>query len=210
MSVRLRAMPTPAERKALVFLAGIALLGAGVRLARSARETRPPNASADRALDRQVAAVDSARSARSSGAKPKAKSRKSATPVVSSTQRRQTPSLLDLQRSSENRHPSSLKPQASSLSLTIDLDVATAAEIEPLPLIGPVLAARIVTDRDSLGPFGSLENFERVRGVGPAMVERLRSRVTFSGSARPNTAAIRPRKRGSTSPRASPSGRTGR
>jgi len=203
-------MPTPAERKALVFLAGIAVLGAGVRLARSARENPTPNASADRALDRQVAAVDSARSARKSGEKPKPKpkSRKSATRELSSTQRLQTPSLLDLQRASEAGHPSSLKPQTPNLKT--DLDLASAAQIELLPLIGPVLAARIVTDRDSLGPFGSLEHFQRVRGVGPAMAERLRARVTFSGSARPNTAAIRPPKRGSTSSRASPAGRTGR
>jgi competence protein ComEA len=66
----------------------------------------------------------------------------------------------------------------------VDLDLATRAEIEALPWIGPVLAARIVADRDSLGPFGSLQGFQRVRGVGPGMARRLEGRVTFSQTPR--------------------------
>jgi competence protein ComEA len=66
----------------------------------------------------------------------------------------------------------------------VDLDLASAAEIEALPWIGPVLAARIVADRDSLGPFGSMAGFERVRGVGPAMARRLSGHVTFSQTPR--------------------------
>src|SRR6185312_13463959 len=50
----------------------------------------------------------------------------------------------------------------------IDLDVATAADIERLPRLGPTLARRIVANRDSLGPFGDLEGLKRVRRIGPA------------------------------------------
>jgi len=63
----------------------------------------------------------------------------------------------------------------------VDLDRATAAEIEALPGIGPALATRIIAHRDSAGLFGSFAGFCRVRGVGPAMVERLRPSVAFSG-----------------------------
>lgn len=66
-------------------------------------------------------------------------------------------------------------------SAPIDLDVATAADIERLPRIGPALAARIVASRDSLGPFTSLEGLGRVRGIGPAMLRQLGPLVTFSG-----------------------------
>jgi competence protein ComEA len=65
----------------------------------------------------------------------------------------------------------------------IDLDVASAAEIEALPRIGPALAARIIRSRDSLGPFGSLQGLRRVRGIGPAMLRELGPLVTFSGRA---------------------------
>ena len=52
---------------------------------------------------------------------------------------------------------------------------------------------RIVADRDSFGPFGSMEGLTRVKGVGPSMVEKLDSAVTFSLVPRPtNTVISRP------------------
>jgi competence protein ComEA len=55
-------------------------------------------------------------------------------------------------------------------------------ELESLPRIGPALAARIVAERNARGAFGSLDSLEaRVRGIGPALAELLRTRVTFSG-----------------------------
>jgi DNA uptake protein ComE-like DNA-binding protein len=63
----------------------------------------------------------------------------------------------------------------------VDLDTATPSQLEKLPRIGPALARRIVEDRKRNGPFGSLQGFQRVRGIGPKMVEQLQGRVTFSG-----------------------------
>ena len=65
----------------------------------------------------------------------------------------------------------------------INVDQATASELERLPRIGPILAVRIVTDRRQRGPFGSLEGLDRVRGIGPKVLEALRPYVTFSGRA---------------------------
>ena len=72
----------------------------------------------------------------------------------------------------------------------VDLDVASVKEIEGLRYIGPTLAKRIVADRDSLGPFGSMEGFSRVKGVGPSMVAKLDSTVTFSLLPRPTNRVI--------------------
>jgi len=72
----------------------------------------------------------------------------------------------------------------------VDLDVATAEEIESLRHIGPAMARRIVADRDSLGPFGSREEFLRVKGVGPSMVEKLDTSVTFSLLPRPKNTVL--------------------
>ena len=63
----------------------------------------------------------------------------------------------------------------------VDLDHATAAEIEQLPRIGPATARRIVANRDSLGPFGSLEGLKRVKGMGPASLARLAPFISFGG-----------------------------
>lgn len=67
----------------------------------------------------------------------------------------------------------------------IDVESASAAELERLPRIGPTLARRIVEDRAARGPFGSLDGLQRVRGVGPAMARRLQGHVTFGGAGRP-------------------------
>lgn len=74
----------------------------------------------------------------------------------------------------------------------IDLDQAAAAEIDRLPGIGKVVAARIVSNRDSFGTFGSLKELQRVKGIGPKLTERIRPHVTFSGVARPVNAVISP------------------
>jgi competence ComEA-like helix-hairpin-helix protein len=63
----------------------------------------------------------------------------------------------------------------------VDLDLADAVEIERLPRIGPQLARRIVDERTSGGPFGSLEGLGRVHGLGPAILEGLERQAMFSG-----------------------------
>jgi DNA uptake protein ComE-like DNA-binding protein len=70
------------------------------------------------------------------------------------------------------------------------LDVASEKEIEALRYIGPALAKRIIADRDSLGPFGSKEGFSRVKGIGPSIVAKLDSAVTFSLLPRPTNRVI--------------------
>ncbi|OYV65611.1 MAG: hypothetical protein B7Z72_12145 [Gemmatimonadetes bacterium 21-71-4] len=67
----------------------------------------------------------------------------------------------------------------------VDVDQATASDLQRLPGIGPVLAARIVADRDSNGPFGSVTGLRRVKGIGKATAARLDSLVGFSGTPRP-------------------------
>jgi competence protein ComEA len=62
----------------------------------------------------------------------------------------------------------------------LDVNVASAADFERLPGVGPALAARIVDVRAREGPFGSVDDLRRVRGVGDATLERLRSRLAVN------------------------------
>lgn len=55
----------------------------------------------------------------------------------------------------------------------LDLNRATATELERLPRVGPVLAGRIVALRDSLGGFRDVAQLEQVRGIGPVLLGRL-------------------------------------
>ncbi len=146
-------MPTSNERKALWFFAVVALSGGVVRLmgAPDARDAGAPDA----ALARQLARVDSARNRRSEPSQRATRGRPAAGRAVV---------------------PARLAPGER-----IDLDRATAAEIDRLPGIGPALAGRIVAHRDSAGAFGHLEALCEVRGIGQATIERLRPLVAFSG-----------------------------
>ena len=73
------------------------------------------------------------------------------------------------------------------------MDTSSAELIETLNGIGPALAKRIVADRDSAGPFGSLDALRRVKGIGPALSARLAPQVTFSRFPRPQNAVAAPR-----------------
>jgi competence protein ComEA len=68
----------------------------------------------------------------------------------------------------------SAKPVTSTL---VDLNAATAEQLERVPYLGPHMAAQIVADRNRHGPFPVLDSLVRVPGVGPATVERIRKFV---------------------------------
>lgn len=65
----------------------------------------------------------------------------------------------------------------------IDLNTATARELARLPRVGMALAQRIVADRDSNGPFASLEDLDRVSGVGPGLLRLVGPHLSLSGAA---------------------------
>lgn len=66
-------------------------------------------------------------------------------------------------------------------SLLIDVNIATAAQLDLLPEIGHVMAQRIVDDRAQNGPFEAPEDLMRVRGIGEKTVEKLRGLIVCGG-----------------------------
>ena len=59
----------------------------------------------------------------------------------------------------------------------VDLNAATASELEELPGIGPVLAERIVQWREDNGRFTDVEVLGEVSGIGDALMAQLRPLV---------------------------------
>ncbi len=68
----------------------------------------------------------------------------------------------------EDATPTATKPDG-----TLDLNRATAAELEELPGIGPVLAGRIVEHREAHGPFATVGDLREVQGVGEKTFQSL-------------------------------------
>jgi competence protein ComEA len=60
----------------------------------------------------------------------------------------------------------------------VDLNSATAADLDALPGIGPVLAQRIIDYRSQLGRFTTVDQLDDVPGIGPALYGRLSGSVT--------------------------------
>jgi competence ComEA-like helix-hairpin-helix protein len=60
----------------------------------------------------------------------------------------------------------------------VNLNSATAAELEALPGVGPGLAKRIIAARQNQR-FSSLEDLDRVQGVGPKLLKKLQDKVTW-------------------------------
>ena len=60
----------------------------------------------------------------------------------------------------------------------LDLNRASAAELDDLPGVGPATAAAIVAHRTSNGPFSSVDELADVRGIGPAKLAAIRDLVT--------------------------------
>jgi len=56
----------------------------------------------------------------------------------------------------------------------IDVNSATWVEWNQLDGIGDALARRIVDDREQNGPFRSIDDLRRVKGIGPKTLEKLR------------------------------------
>jgi len=54
----------------------------------------------------------------------------------------------------------------------LDVNQATAADLEAVPGIGTVIGAAIVSDRTANGPFCPLESLTRVKGIGDKKLER--------------------------------------
>jgi competence protein ComEA len=162
-------MATKGERQALLFLAAVALLGAGTRIYHARRDALP---SAD--LDRQIGAVETSSNRDRTGGRG-----------ASARKRGRTRRPND--ESDSGQLPPAQRPAAAYTAPSVnrvDVDVAPTADIERLPGVGPARAKRIVADREARGAFGCLAALDAVKGIGPALLARLDSLVAFSGAPR--------------------------
>ncbi|CAN5744275.1 hypothetical protein BH11PLA1_BH11PLA1_07070 [soil metagenome] len=77
--------------------------------------------------------------------------------------------------------PAPLQPAAPVLTGTMDINRATAAELELLPGIGPALAARIIEDRAKNGAYKTTAQLDRVAGIGPKKLAKILPLIRVEG-----------------------------
>jgi competence protein ComEA len=72
---------------------------------------------------------------------------------------------------------STAKPASTAI---VNLNTATAADLEGLPGIGAKTAARIVEYRQKNGPFKKIEELMNIRGVGEKNFVKLKSQISVA------------------------------
>ena len=92
--------------------------------------------------------------------------------------------LAPLPGSTDSTDASSLtleetQPPPEAISFPIDINTATAAMLDALPGIGPVLAQRIVDYREANGNFTALSQLTNVEGIGSKRLEEILELITI-------------------------------
>ncbi|XXQ68271.1 ComEA family DNA-binding protein [Neisseriaceae bacterium B1] len=64
----------------------------------------------------------------------------------------------------------------------VNINTATAEELDALPGIGAAKAQAIVDYRTKNGPFKTVEELDNVKGIGPTLLEKLKPEATVSGT----------------------------
>lgn len=74
---------------------------------------------------------------------------------------------------------------ASFAIAAVNINTATKEELDVLPGIGPVKAQAIVDYRKANGPFKSLDDLKKVKGIGDATFDKLKGDIAIGGASTP-------------------------
>jgi comEA protein len=167
---------TPQEIKALLFLLTALLIGSGITV----YKRHHPDFAPGLVFNQSPSSSPEYRSQSDEGSKdsPYPISRSSSATLASD---------LEVRRPRSQDESQSQVPQSEILSARqdpsrgkIDLNSASASELELLPHIGPVLSQRIVNYRKTKGKFQRIEDLMKVSGIGEKTFERIKNFITVN------------------------------
>ena len=72
---------------------------------------------------------------------------------------------------------SSMTVRRATFSGILNINRATAKDLEKLPGIGPVLASRIVEYRKANGAFTSIDDLKKIPGIGGSKLEKFKEKI---------------------------------
>lgn len=93
--------------------------------------------------------------------------------------------LLAAQPSGQASGPAKPDTRQSRPGLLVNLNTASAAQLQELPGIGAKTAERILEYRQKKGPFKKIEELMNVKGIGEKSFLKLRSQITVTGKPEP-------------------------
>ena len=81
--------------------------------------------------------------------------------------------------------------KAAPAGAVVNINTASASELDALPGIGAKVAARIIEYRQKNGPFKKIEELMNVQGIGEKNFLKLKPQISVGGKAESATAAIK-------------------
>ena len=75
------------------------------------------------------------------------------------------------------------EPVVPESALPVNVNTASAEELDVLPGIGPALAERIIAYREANGPFTAAEDLLAVSGIGEKVLDGLRDQIVLEDTA---------------------------
>lgn len=195
---------TPEERRALLGLLSLLVLGQGAALLRDERMARP-----DRELSAWLTRAQAARAESLGAAQAPLGATLAAPPTaVPGSPQRLASELKPIATNEDEMagegsfdrgtgetttsaagakvlepvpiEPASSIPEGVAATGRVAINRASARDLEALPGIGPSLAKRIVEERESGGPFHSPRDLLRVKGIGPKKQSAIQDRIDWS------------------------------
>jgi competence protein ComEA len=76
-------------------------------------------------------------------------------------------------------HVPAVSTESESQDGLININTASAKELEALPNIGPARAQKIIEYRETHGPFTSIEEITKVNTIGPKIFESIKDLITY-------------------------------
>jgi comEA protein len=80
--------------------------------------------------------------------------------------------------STQTDRPKETEPKKEEVTFPININTASAKELDALPGIGEVLAQRIIDYRNANGPFQSVDDLVKVKGIGEKTLEKIKPYAT--------------------------------
>ena len=75
--------------------------------------------------------------------------------------------------------------QTAAPKAKVNINTASASELETLPRVGPKVAQRIIDFRTKNGNFKKVEEIMKVQGIGEKVFENIRDLITVGGESAP-------------------------
>jgi competence protein ComEA len=72
--------------------------------------------------------------------------------------------------------------ESSQPAGVVNINTASAEELQLLPRVGPALAGRIIEFREANGPFQTVDEIVAVKGIGESSFEKLEPYIVTSGA----------------------------